>query len=136
MKKTMFPMLIALTAQAALAAPAFAQTSIALGERDIRRGEVVAFVKKQFAQMDTNRDANISPREYEAYRARQGERSQAGLGYIGRSWFEKSDVDGNGRISLAEAQGRPLQFFDMADVDGDGIASVREQGLASLFLGR
>jgi hypothetical protein len=86
--------------------------------------------------MDTNQDRSVSPSEYQVYRTRQPAKAQAGLGYIGRSWFDKSDTDGNGRISLAEAQGRPLQFFDMADVDGNGIASVREQSLASLFIGR
>lgn len=133
MPRILIPFFLALSAQAALAAPT--PSSIALGERPIRRGEVVAFVKRQFADMDTNRNRLISPPEYEAYRARQGDKTRAGLGYIGRSWFVKSDVDGDGRVTPIEAEARPLQFFDLADVDNDGIATVREQSLASLFLG-
>lgn len=133
--KILLSVLLALSAQVALAAPP-PPAGIALGERPIRRAEVIAFVRKQFADMDTNRNGSINPAEHQAYRARQGDKAKAGLGYIGRSWFEKSDTDGDGRIILAEAQGRPLQFFDMADVDNDGIASIREQSLASLFLGR
>lgn len=129
--------LVLLAAQSAVAAAAPpVQDGLALGERPIRRGEVIAFVKRQFADMDTNRNGSISFPEYEAYRARQLPKAQAGLGYIGRSWFDKSDKDGDGRISPAEAQGRPLQFFDLADVDNNGVASVREQSLASLFVGK
>src|SRR5687768_3533778 len=135
MTRYMLAALIAVATQTA-ATPALAQSGIALGERPIRRAEVTSFVQRQFAQMDTNRNGSVSPAEHQAYRARQASKAQTGLGHIGRSWFEKSDADGDGRISPAEAQARPLQFFDLADVDNDGVATVREQSLASLLLGR
>ena len=130
---TLLGAFLAFSASAAGAAPA---VGIALGERPIRRAEVVAFVKRQFADMDTNRDGAIGPAEYQASRTRQGDKASAGLGYIGRSWFEKSDVDHDGRVTPVEAQARPLHFFDLADVDDDGVASVREQTIASLLIGR
>ncbi|MBY8821936.1 EF-hand domain-containing protein [Sphingomonas colocasiae] len=123
-------------APALFASPTAAQSAIALGERPIKRAEVVAFVKRQFAQMDVNRDGHVDPREYEAYRAAQGDRTGAGLGYIGRRWFERADANGDGRVTPEEAQARPLQLFDMADANRDGVASLQEQSVASLFMGR
>ncbi len=129
---------LALLAAATLLAPLplLAQSSIALGERPIRRTEVIAFVQKQFAAMDANHDKQVSPAEFEAFRARQPEKSQAGLGHVGGRWFEKADADGDGRVTLGEAQARPLQLFDMADANGDGIASLQEQSVAALFFGK
>ena len=122
-------------AAAATTASLHAQSAIVLGERPIARPEVSAFVRKQFAQMDSSRDGRVSPAEFEAYRARQGERRQRGLGYVGRRWFERTDANVDGNVSLAEAIARPLEMFDMADVDRDGTASIREQSLAQLFIG-
>jgi hypothetical protein len=136
MIRTITALLLTLCAQAALVSPAAAQSSIALGERPIKRVEVVVFVKRQFAQMDANRDGHVDPAEFEAYRARQGDREGAGLGYIGRRWFERADGNGDGRVTVEEAQVRPLQLFDMADANRDGTASLTEQSVASLFMGK
>ena len=121
---------------ATLTSPCLAQTAIALGERPITRSEVLSFVKKQFGVMDGNHDGHVSPAEFESYRARQASRDQAGIGHIGARWFEKSDADGDRRVTLQEAEGRPLRFFDMADANGDGVASVNEQSVAKLLLGK
>lgn len=117
-----------------VASPALA--GLQLGERPIRRSEVVAAVKKEFAQMDTNHDGFISPGEFEAFhdaeqRMPDGNR---GLTHIGRSWFERSDANGDGRVSLSEADNRALELFDMADANHDGTASIEEQSLAQLFV--
>ena len=113
-----------------------AQAGLQLGERPISRGEVIATVKKQFAQMDTDRNGSISQDEFLAYRDYQASLPDGGRGLtrITRSWFERSDEDGNSRITLREAQGRPLELFGMADANGDGVASVNEQSLAALFV--
>ena len=119
-----------------LAAIAPAQAGLQLGERPIKRTEVIAAVKQQFAEMDTNHDGAISPNEFEAYHdAEQHMPDQnRGLTHIGRSWFERADTNGDGRVSPAEAQARALEMFDMADANRDGVASVSEQSLAQLFV--
>lgn len=119
---------------AALTGPALAQ--LQLGERPIKRTEVAAVAKAQFAEMDADKDGSVSPSEFERYRAKQNARPDQGRGltHIGRSWFDKCDTDGDGRVSLAEAVARPLGLFDMADADGDGVASLAEQQLASIFI--
>ncbi|RYD89826.1 MAG: hypothetical protein EOP61_30815 [Sphingomonadales bacterium] len=130
MNKTIFTAVLALTTASA------AQAGLQLGERPITRGEVISTVKKQFAQMDRNHDGAIGPDEFEAYRELQAQMPDQGRGLtrIGRSWFERSDTNGDGRVSLSEAQGRPLELFGMADANGDGVASVSEQSLAALFV--
>ena len=134
--KPKLTILLAISSGALIAAPALAQSALTLGERPITRTEVIAFVKKQFAEMDTDHNGSISPAEFEAYRTRQGGKSQAGLGHIGGHWFEKVDTDGNGRVTLEEAEARPLQLFDLADINHDGTASVEEQSMAQMFMGK
>jgi len=114
--------------------PAMAQ--LQLGERPITRAEVAKVAKAQFAEMDANKDGYVSPPEFEAYREKQKARPDQGRGltHIGRSWFDKCDSDGDGRISLSEAQARPLGLFDLADTDRDGTASLAEQQIASIFI--
>jgi len=130
MRKQFVVALLALTAASA------AQAGLQLGERPITRAEVIATVKKQFAQMDTDHNGSISESEFEAYREVQSRMPDEGRGltHIGKSWFDRSDANGDGRISPAEAQSRPLELFGMADANGDGVASVTEQSLASLFV--
>lgn len=120
----------------ALSAATSAQAGLQLGERPISRGEVITTVKKQFAKMDSDANGAISHDEYLAYREYQAGLPNGGRGLtkIGRSWFDRSDENGDGRITLREAQGRPLELFGLADANGDGIASVDEQSLAALFV--
>lgn len=134
MKKA-FLMLLAASVVAAATSPVRAQNAITLGERPIARAEVSAFAGKQFARMDTNHNGSVSPAECDAWRARQGDRAQTGLGHIGRRWFERTDTNFDGKVTHEEAVARPLGMFDMADVNRDGIASLREQSLAQILVG-
>lgn len=115
-----------------------AEAGIALGERPIKRQEVIATVKAQFAEMDADHDGSVSYEEFERFREIQNARPDRGEGLtrITKSWFERSDADGNGRVTASEAQTRPLELFDMADVNKDGIASVSEQSMAMLLIGK
>ncbi len=120
----------------AIPAAAQAQDDLVLGQRSIARAEVIATVKKQFAAMDRNRDGKVDQAELDAYRATQPARPEGvkTLAHIGARWLEKTDANGDGRVSLAEAIDRPLQMFDMADMNRDGVVSVEEQSMASLFI--
>lgn len=121
---------------AALAAPAFAQSADDLPDRPIARAEVIATVKSQFAALDANHDGIVTPAEFAAYRARTGGAAPAGnpFGRIGAHWFEHCDANGDGRVTLAEAEARPLQLFDMADINKDGVVSVQERQVAMAFM--
>ncbi len=127
-----FPLFLAATC---LTAPAFAQPP-ELGERPIRRAEVVGGVKSQFAEMDRNHDNAVSPAEFEAFRTKQAASPGRGEGLfrVGSHWFERTDTNGDGRVTFAEAQVRPLRMFDMADANRDGIASVDEQSVAMMLM--
>lgn len=125
-----------LTALLALTTGTAARAGLQLGERPISRAEVISTVKKQFARMDGNGNRSISRDEFLAYREVQARMPDGGRGLtrIGKSWFDRSDGNGDGRISLSEAEGRPLELFAIADANGDGVASVSEQSLAALFV--
>lgn len=111
-----------------------------LPDRPIARREVVAVVKRQFAAMDANRDGVVTQREFETYRAAQARAPNrdgelAVFDHVGGRWFERADTEGTGRITLAQAEARPLRLFDTADANGDGVVSVEEKQLASLLMG-
>ena len=134
MRPTLFAFVFGLTG-VSLGAPAPAQSGIQLGQRPVSRGEVIAFVRKQFAQMDQNHDSFVSVPEFQAYRARQPKGRGAQIGRITKHWFERADRNRDGRVTVTEAQARPLRFFGMADLNKDGTASVREQSVAKFFMG-
>ncbi len=125
-----------LTVASATLAASAAQAGLELGQRPITRAEVASTAKKQFAEMDANKDGFVSPEEFERYREIQNAQPDQGRGltHIGRSWFDKCDENGDGRISQAEAVARPLGLFDMADVNRDGVASLQEQQMAMIFM--
>lgn len=128
--------LIALGFAVAIPSLAQAESGLVLGQRAINRAEVPSFVKKQFADMDRNHDGFVDQSEFDAYRARQPAQPQGvkTLGHIGSRWMEKTDANGDGKVSLAEAEERPLEMFDMADMNRDGVVSLDEQSMAALFM--
>ena len=131
------PALLAISA-VSLASPALAQP--ALPDRPISRTEISAAVKAKFAQIDTNHDGVVSRAEFEAFRARMASgdvdrgNGAAAFVHIGGHWFERSDANGDGRVTLAEATGRPLEMFDMADTNHDGVVSLQERKLAMMLM--
>ena len=126
---------VALLAVATFAsAPLTAQP---LPDRPIPRAEVIARVERQFAAMDANHDHAISPAEFDAYRARQaaspGDPDDP-FAHVGAHWFLHADANGDGRVTLQEAEIRPLQLFDTADANRDGVLSVAEVEAAQLLM--
>ena len=139
MRTILFAAVLALTTTWT-AASVQAQGVDDLPDRPIARAEVLAVVKRQFSAMDTNRDGFVNPAEFEAYRSRTDAGSAAGgselaaFDHLGRHWFERADENGDGRVTLREAQARPMKLFDMADTDGDGIVSRSERQVAALLM--
>jgi hypothetical protein len=133
----MKPLCFALAVAAGIS-PALAQSAPRLGERPIARTEVIAAIKHQFAAMDSNHDGVVSQAEFQAYRTRQADSPDApgagAFGHVGSRWFERADGDGDGRVTLAEAEAHPLRLFDMADANRDGVVSVEEQKVALMMM--
>ncbi len=113
---------------------ALAQGQDELPDRPITRAEVRTALDQQFKAMDSNHDGQVSRDEFDAYREKQaaGEVSSPlpAFAHVGSRWFEKSDANGDGMVTPAEAAARPLKFFDMADSNQDGVLSVKERNLA------
>lgn len=121
-------------------APLHAQGLEDLPDRPIARTEVIAVIERQFAAMDANHDGIVTEAEFVAYRRRQdrlpeARRSElAAFERVGPGWFEHADLAGDGRVTLREAEERPLRLFDLADTNGDGVVSVRERQLAAMLM--
>jgi hypothetical protein len=128
-----FPLLI-LFGASVVATVALAQGQDELPNRPITRAEVRAALDQQFKAMDSNHDGKITPDEFEAYREKQNAGGSPGtlaaFSHVGSHWFEKSDANGDGVVTPAEAAARPLRMFDMADSNQDGVISLKERNIA------
>jgi hypothetical protein len=126
--------LLLLCGVAVSAAAALAQGRDELPDRPITKAEVRAALDQQFKAMDSNHDGKITPDEFAAYRDKQSAGDTPGslpaFAHVGGRWFEKSDVDGDGVVTPAEAAARPMKLFDMADSNSDGVISLKERQLA------
>lgn len=100
-----------------------------------------------FAEMDRDRNGSISRAEFDAHHAsamenraerresrmerradRMERREMRGTGLrINTRQFERFDANNDGRLSLAEAQVRPLARFTAADANRDGTVTVEER---------
>ena len=132
-------MRIIILAMALTCTAAAAQGVDDLPDRPIARSEVIAVVKRQFAAMDTNHDGVVTRPEFDAYRARQDRAPErpgelAAFDHIGGHWFERADPDDTGRVTLRQAEERPMHLFDMADTNGDGVVSVDEKQVAAMLM--
>ena len=131
-----FALLGGLAINALPTARSHAQGLDALPDRPIARTEVIAVVKRQFAAMDANHDGIVSAAEFARYREHQPAAvgGMEALAHVGGHWFDHADADGDGRVTPAEAQARPLRLFDIADVNRDGTVSVAERKAATALM--
>jgi Ca2+-binding EF-hand superfamily protein len=116
----------------ALSLGATAASAQTLPDRPIPRAQIVAAAKAQFQKIDTNHDGIVTRAEFDAYRAKQ---AAAGgdddvFTHVGGHWFDHADPNGTGRVTLEQAEQRPLQMFDMADMNHDGVLSPSEARMA------
>ena len=128
---------VSILALLAIGSAVSAQGLDALPDRPIKRAEVISVVQRQFAAMDVNHDGVVTQAEFDRYRARQGNAPAKGIeamSHVGGRWFERADADGDGRVTLMEAQARPLRFFDIADTNRDGVVSLEERRIASVLM--
>jgi Ca2+-binding EF-hand superfamily protein len=117
---------------------ALAQSRDELPDRPISRTEVRAALDQQFKAMDSNHDGRITREEFDTYREKQrtadAPAALPAFAHVGSRWFEKSDTDGDGVVTQAEAAARPLKMFDMADANQDGVISLKERSTALMMM--
>jgi Ca2+-binding EF-hand superfamily protein len=125
-----FPSL-AILALIGAAVPVIAQD---IPDRPVRRAEVVAAAKRQFAMIDANHDGVVTRAEFERFRLTPAGRAAIASNdpfiHLSGRWFEHADPNGTGRATAAMAAERPLGLFDQADLNRDGVLSVQELKLA------
>ena len=101
-------------------------------DREGRLGERRA---QMFDRLDSNHDGSLSRAEFDARPAFRGGQRGGRLahrgggmrGRLGGHGFAAMDEDRDGRISLAEARGQALGWFDGVDTDRDGAISQEER---------
>lgn len=93
-------------------------------EMDAMKAQRAEQRAERMAQMSAERRERIENR-MERRQARAGERGERGA----KRW-ERMDANGDGAISLAEFQARPLAMFQRADADGNGIVTQAERQAA------
>lgn len=95
------------------------------GDGKVTTAEIAAAQKAQFATFDTDGDGFLSKDEM---LAAGNERAQKRIADRVEHMMKRGDTDGDGKISLAEAEQNPRMERMMArlDTDGDGAISTEE----------
>jgi Ca2+-binding EF-hand superfamily protein len=143
--KTLGALTLAVFAAAALSTAATAQTTNAPApmfdfaaidsdkDGSITKEEMAAYHAAQIALADTDKDGFLSPAElaahHQAAMAGRGEDRAARM-------IKRLDSDGDGALSLAEAQEGPnARMFARLDRDDDGVISADEATNAKMYHG-
>ncbi len=95
-------------------------------ERITALGRARARAQARFAELDTDRNGQISPAEFA--------RLVTGVPAVdGRPLIAKLDGNKDGQISLIEHRAGKLSYFDQIDSDKDGVVSVAEMKAAGVI---
>ena len=105
------------------------------GNGAISRDEAKALPRlaKHFDEVDANRDGQLSKEEMHAFHEQMhAQHAQKRAQRMAEHW-KKMDADGDGRVSLAEAQAnapRLAQHFQRIDANADGFITPEEMKAA------
>lgn len=138
------PRLSLLILAAAVATPAFAQTTYTApagtapaaatdnpNMRDETRADAEGRAATMFARMDINHDGVVTLDEIGAFMtARSSARTSGALPPVppmAKAMFDDADADHDGRISAEESKAAADRGFDDADTDHDGVVTPAER---------
>jgi len=101
----------------------------------ISRDEAKALpmIAKHFDEIDANHDQQISPDELRAFHEKMRAMHEGKHEQRFAEHFKRLDTDGDGKISLMEAQAnapRLAEHFQQIDTNGDGFISADEMKAA------
>ena len=95
--------------------------------------KALPMIAKHFDEIDANRDGQVSPDELRAFHEQmRGQHEQMRAQRRAEHW-KKLDTDGDGKVSLAEAQAnapRLAEHFGQIDANGDGFITPEEMKAA------
>ena len=91
--------------------------------------KALPMIAKHFDEIDANHDNQLSPEELRAFHEKMAAQHEQMREQRFAEHFRRMDTDGDGRISLAEAQANAphlAQRFQQIDANGDGFITPEE----------